>query len=86
MFLMRQVITYNLSVPQSIYCINHCYFCTDMGHNSADYLHHLIEATRLAFVDGLYYIADPTMASVPTQGLLDKGYAASRRALIDPDV
>ncbi|HEV8483141.1 MAG TPA: gamma-glutamyltransferase [Blastocatellia bacterium] len=48
------------------------------------YYHTLIEATKLAFADRNRYIADPAFAKVPTAELLSKGYAAKRRALIDP--
>ena len=48
------------------------------------YYHTLIEATKLAFADRNRYIADPAFAKVPTAELLSKGYAARRRALIDP--
>ena len=45
--------------------------------------HHLqLEAMKLAFTDTKAHVADPTRADVPTQGLLDKDYAATRRALI----
>ena len=57
----------------------------DMGFQSLDTYHHMIEATRLAFTDGFQYIADPRASSVPTQELLSKAYAAERRGLIQPD-
>ena len=44
--------------------------------------HLQIEAMKLAFADALRYVADPARAPVPVAGLLDKGYAAERRALI----
>jgi gamma-glutamyltranspeptidase/glutathione hydrolase len=53
------------------------------GRDSVGAAHLEIEAMKLAFADAHCYIADPTQANVPTQGLLDKGYAAERRALID---
>ncbi|HEX8185221.1 MAG TPA: gamma-glutamyltransferase [Blastocatellia bacterium] len=49
------------------------------------YYHTMIEATKLAFADRDKYIADPAFAKVPVRQLLSKEYAASRRALIDPD-
>jgi gamma-glutamyltranspeptidase/glutathione hydrolase len=51
------------------------------GHNSVDYLHHLIETVKLASADRLAYAYSP---DVPIQGLLSKAYAASQRARIDP--
>ena len=55
-----------------------------MGHNSADYLHVLTEAKRIAFADRGAYLADP--AHVPAtvlQTLLSKEYASDRRNQID---
>jgi gamma-glutamyltranspeptidase/glutathione hydrolase len=56
-----------------------------MGHNSVQYLHHLIEAKKLAFADLGRYVADPDHMDVSVADLLDPAYVASRTALIDPD-
>ncbi|WP_078059603.1 gamma-glutamyltransferase family protein [Xanthomonas massiliensis] len=56
-----------------------------MGHNSPQYLHTLAEAAKLAFADRDKYYGDPHFARIPEAELLSKQYAASRRALIDPD-
>ena len=55
-----------------------------MGHNSTDYIHHSVEAAKLAFADREAYYADPEFETVPLDGLLSKRYADLRRALIDP--
>jgi gamma-glutamyltranspeptidase/glutathione hydrolase len=55
-----------------------------MGAGSADWLHLLVEAKRLAYADRAKYYTDPTFAKVPVAGLLSKDYAAARRKLIDP--
>jgi gamma-glutamyltranspeptidase / glutathione hydrolase len=52
---------------------------------SAARLHLEIEAMRLAFADTRWYIADPAFDPIPVLELLSKDYAASRRALIDPE-
>jgi gamma-glutamyltranspeptidase/glutathione hydrolase len=49
---------------------------------SLESYHLQIEAMKLAFSDTLRYVGDPAKAAVPTNGLLDKAYAAQRRALI----
>lgn len=46
--------------------------------------HLYLEASRLAFADRDAYLADPEYVDAPVMGLLDKDYAARRRALIDP--
>ncbi len=51
------------------------------GHNSVDYLHHLIESVKLASADRLAYAYRP---DPPLRGLLSKTYAADQRARIDP--
>ncbi len=56
-----------------------------MGHNSADYLHVVTEAMKLAFADRNRWIADPRFVDVPTEELLSKDYAALRRELIRQD-
>lgn len=53
-----------------------------LPRDSLESYHLQIEAMKLAFSDTLAFVADPTRADVPTQGLLDRGYAAERRALI----
>jgi gamma-glutamyltranspeptidase/glutathione hydrolase len=54
-----------------------------MGHNSADYLHVIVEALKLAYADRDSYYADPDFVDVPAQGLLSKDYARRRAAQID---
>ena len=55
-----------------------------MGYASADYLHTVIEAMKLAYADRDTYYADPAFVQVPAEGLLSKAYAKERAALIDP--
>ncbi|PYR48055.1 MAG: hypothetical protein DMF89_17050 [Acidobacteria bacterium] len=55
-----------------------------MKRNSADYLHTVIEALRLAYADRDSYYADPAFVQVPAEGLLSKTYAKTRAARIDP--
>ena len=54
-----------------------------MGHNSADYLHVLTEAMKMAYADRDSYYADPTFVKVPATGLLSKEYAKQRASQID---
>ncbi len=55
-----------------------------MGYASADYLHTLTEALKLAYADRDSFYADPAFVQVPGEGLLSKAYARERAALIDP--
>ena len=55
-----------------------------MGHNSADYIHTVAEAAKLAFADREAYYGDWDFDEVPLNILLSKDYAAKRRKLIDP--
>lgn len=56
-----------------------------LGHNSAAYLHLLIEAKKLAFADRDAYLADPGKSEVPIERLISKTYAAGRRRMIRQD-
>ena len=51
----------------------------------AQALHFFLEASRFSFADRNAYLADPDFFDVPLTGLLSEGFAAERRALIDPD-
>jgi len=46
---------------------------TKMGYASADYLHTVTEALKLAYADRDSYYADPTFVQVPGEGLLSPG-------------
>ncbi len=61
------------------------YDLKSMGHNSADYLHLLIESKKLVYEDRARFYADPEFYDLPLDGLLSKKYAAVRRQLIDMD-
>lgn len=52
---------------------------------SADAVHLLSQAGRLAFADRGRYVADDAFVDVPIDALLDRGYLQSRAALIDPE-
>lgn len=54
-----------------------------MGYHSADTLHVMIEATKLAGADRRSMGGDPDFQDMPIRGLLSKKYAAERKALID---
>jgi len=54
-----------------------------LGHNTAEYLHTLIELKKLAFADRDRWIADPDLAVVPVNQLLDSDYLAERSTLVN---
>jgi gamma-glutamyltranspeptidase / glutathione hydrolase len=56
-----------------------------LGHNSADYIHHLAEALKLAFADREAYYGDPALTEVPIARLISPEYAAERRHMIRAD-
>ncbi len=53
--------------------------------HSVEHLHLLLEMTKLAYADRDRWVADPTKSRLPVLSLLDKAYAARRRAAFDPD-
>jgi gamma-glutamyltranspeptidase/glutathione hydrolase len=56
----------------------------DHGHNSADTIHLMAEAMKLAYADRSQYLGDTDYVTVPLDGLTSKAYAESLRADIDP--
>jgi gamma-glutamyltranspeptidase / glutathione hydrolase len=56
-----------------------------MGFGSAEYLHHFVEAKKLAFEDRAYFYADTDFNEIPVDWLISKEYAAERRELINPN-
>jgi gamma-glutamyltranspeptidase / glutathione hydrolase len=55
-----------------------------MGFDSADYIHAVIEAEKLALADRDEYYGDPNFTKVPMRQLLSDQYTEMRRELIDP--
>jgi gamma-glutamyltranspeptidase/glutathione hydrolase len=55
-----------------------------MGAGSADLVHILVEAKKLAFADRDRWSGDPRAVQAPLARLLSKAYAAERAARIDP--
>src|SRR6266480_2296050 len=57
----------------------------EMGRNSPEALHTMIEAKKIVWADRAKFYADPAFAKIPLAGLLSKKYAEERRKLIDPN-
>lgn len=52
---------------------------------SADAIHLISEASRLAYADRNLYLADPDFVDVPVEGMVDRSYLRLRSRLIHPD-
>ncbi len=83
---------YSMSPPSSggthivqILNILEGYPMAEYGHNSAQSIHLMVEAMKLAYADRAQYLGDTDYVEVPLQGLLDKRYADDLRDSIDPD-
>ncbi len=61
------------------------YDLASLGHNSAETLHLMIEAKKLAFEDRAQYYTDPEFSKVPVDVLISKEYAERRGSLIASD-
>src|SRR6266849_4215212 len=59
------------------------YDLKSLGHQTAPYLHILLEAKKLAFADRDSYVSDPDFVNVPVDQLLSKSYAEHQRQRID---
>ena len=58
---------------------------SSLGHNSAAYIHRLVESMRRAYADRRSYLGDPDFFPVPVAKLTDKKYAESLREQINLD-
>jgi gamma-glutamyltranspeptidase/glutathione hydrolase len=54
----------------------------EMGPGSADFIHTVVECTKLAFADREAWYGDPRWSDVPLTALLSPGYASQRRQLV----
>ena len=61
------------------------YDIRSMGFGSAEYIHHFVEAKKIAFADRAKYYADMDFNKVPVKYLISKEYADIRRKEIRPD-
>jgi gamma-glutamyltranspeptidase/glutathione hydrolase len=59
------------------------YDLANLGHNSADYIHLVSEAVKLAAADRILYAGDPKYRPVPLERLLSESYVRERRGLIN---
>ncbi|KAL4751404.1 hypothetical protein BDW72DRAFT_212779 [Aspergillus terricola var. indicus] len=57
---------------------------TEEQHNSAEYLHAIIESLRIAFADASWFVTDPDTTPVPTKELLSSSYLAERAKIFNP--
>jgi gamma-glutamyltranspeptidase/glutathione hydrolase len=53
------------------------------GHNSAETIHLMVEAMKLAYADRAQHLGDPDAVAVPVRGLTAKAYADALRPRID---
>lgn len=61
------------------------YPMSNYGVNSAQSIHHMAEAMKLAYADRSEYLGDPDFTHVPVTGLISKKYAAELVKKILPD-
>ncbi|UCF92057.1 MAG: gamma-glutamyltransferase [Desulfobacterales bacterium] len=61
------------------------YDLKQMGHNSTEYMHHIVEAFKLAHADGYQWATDPDFVEIPINELLSDNYAIAQRKRIDPN-
>ena len=61
------------------------YDIRSMGFGSADYIHHFVEAKKIAFADRAKYYADMDFNEIPVEYLISKEYADIRRKDINSE-
>ena len=58
---------------------------TALGFGSAESIHLMVEAKKMAFADREAFVADPDYIDVPLEGMLSREYARERASSIDPN-
>jgi gamma-glutamyltranspeptidase/glutathione hydrolase len=61
------------------------YKLEELGHNSSEAIHLIVEAQRRAFADRAEFLGDTDFVKVPIEGLISKRYAADLVKTISPD-
>ena len=61
------------------------YDIKSMGFGSAEYIHHFVEAKKIAFADRAKYYADTDFNDIPVDFLISKEYSNNRRNEIDSE-
>ena len=56
-----------------------------MGHNSAEYVHTVLQAIELTMADREAYFGDPLFVDVPIEGMLSKAFAEERKDAMTPE-
>lgn len=56
-----------------------------LGHNSAEYIHIVTEATKIAYSDCWEHICDPDVSPFPSEELFSADHIAQKRTSIHPD-
>ena len=56
-----------------------------MGFGAAEYIHHFVEAKKIAFADRAKYYADMDFNKIPVEYLISKEYADIRRKEISSE-
>lgn len=57
----------------------------EWGHNSPEYIHHMVEAFRFVFADKARYLGDPDFVSIPVGQLISPQHARSITSRIRPE-
>ena len=71
-----------IAVLQMLNMLKH-FNLKDMGHNSADYLHTLVEIKKIVYEDRARFYADPKFSNIPIKKLLSEQYAVNRLKLFN---
>jgi gamma-glutamyltranspeptidase/glutathione hydrolase len=76
--------TQGLAALSILNILNH-FDVRSLGEGTADYVHALVEATKLAFADRDRWVTDPAFLKAPTDRLLDPAYGRDRARQIRMD-